>query len=444
MPNPILPLWEHIPDGEPRLFGGRVYLYGSHDRPFSDSFCDSLLKVWSADAGELSHWRCHGDIFLSRPRDGRDADVTWLENGMLYAPDALQIGDKYYLFAYVFYGRGCVAASDRPEGPFRVLSPYTWGEEEQFPRGVCENGVLVDPGVLLDDDGKLYVYGGFEKSWMAQLNPEKPWQVIPGTYRENVIPAEEPFCFYEAASPRKIGNTYYLVYSPRRGSRLCYATASSPEGPFAYRGVIVDNGAGYPGGNNHGGLVQIGGQWYIFYHRMTNGSVFSRQACAERITILPDGSIPQAEMTSMGFDAALNPYEPVSAHWACVLSGGMVKYLDPLHTVLAGLKDGSVAGYKYFDFGAPGADTPLTLHLEIRGVGESGCIRVLLDDPETGEELAALPFAGDSRRLTAQTPPVSGRHALYFAVGDGRRPPEWAQADRSRELVQIERFVFTR
>ena len=143
MPNPILPLWEHIPDGEPRLFGGRVYLYGSHDRPFSDSFCDSLLKVWSADVSDLSHWRCHGDILLSRPRDGRDADVTWLEDGMLYAPDALQIGDKYYLFAYVFYGRGCVAASDRPEGPFRVLSPYTWGEEEQFPRGVCENGVLV-------------------------------------------------------------------------------------------------------------------------------------------------------------------------------------------------------------------------------------------------------------------------------------------------------------
>ena len=443
MPNPILPLWEHIPDGEPRLFDGRVYLYGSHDRPLSDSFCDTRLKVWSADVNDLAHWRCHGDVFLSRPRDGKDADVTWLQNGMLYAPDALKIGDKYYLFVYVFYGRGCVAVSDKPEGPFRVLSPYTWGEEERFPEGVCENGVLVDPGVLLDDDGKLYVYGGFEKSWMARLNPEKPWQVIPGTYRENVIPAEEPFCFYEAASPRKIGNTYYLVYSPRKGSRLCYATAPSPEGPFTYRGVIVDNGQGYPGGNNHGGLVNIGGQWYIFYHRMTNGSVFSRQACAERIGILPDGTIPQVEMTSLGFDSALNPYEPTAAHRACVLKEGMVKYLDPLHTVLAGLRDGSVAGYKYFDFGI-GEETPLSLHMEVRGMGECGRIRVLLDDPETGREIAALPFAGGSAHLTVSTPPVSGRHALYFRIEDHRRPPEWAQPDRKRELVQIERFVFTR
>ena len=444
MPNPILPLWEHIPDGEPRLFGDRVYLYGSHDRPLSDSFCDSRLKVWSADRRDLSHWRCHGDIFLSAPRDGREADVRWLEGGMLYAPDALKIGNRYYLFVYVFYGRGCVAASDRPEGPFRVLSPYTWGEEERFPEGVCENGVLVDPGVLLDDDGKLYIYGGFEKSWMARLNPEKPWQVIPGTYREDVIPREEPFCFYEAASPRKIGGLYYLVYSPRQGSRLAYATAPTPEGPFSYRGVIVDNGADYPPGNNHGGLVQIDGQWYIFYHRTTNGSVFSRQACAERIKVLPDGTIPRAEMTSLGFDRSLNPYEPAMAHWACVLRGGMVKYLDPMHTAVAGLKNGSVAGYKYFDFGAPGADTPLTLHLEVRGLGECGCVEALLDDPAAGEKIAVLPFAGASGCLTAQTPPLSGRHALYFRIADRRSPADWAQPDRDRELIQLERFVFTR
>ena len=32
MPNPYLPLWEYIPDGEPRVFGSRVYVYGSYDR----------------------------------------------------------------------------------------------------------------------------------------------------------------------------------------------------------------------------------------------------------------------------------------------------------------------------------------------------------------------------------------------------------------------------
>ena len=33
--NPYMPLWEHVPDGEPRVFTHngetRVYVYGSHD-----------------------------------------------------------------------------------------------------------------------------------------------------------------------------------------------------------------------------------------------------------------------------------------------------------------------------------------------------------------------------------------------------------------------------
>ena len=44
MPNPYLPLWEYIPDGEPRVFGSRVYVYGSHDRVGHDQFCDYVLK----------------------------------------------------------------------------------------------------------------------------------------------------------------------------------------------------------------------------------------------------------------------------------------------------------------------------------------------------------------------------------------------------------------
>ena len=30
--NPYLPLNEYIPDGEPHVFGDRVYVYGSHDK----------------------------------------------------------------------------------------------------------------------------------------------------------------------------------------------------------------------------------------------------------------------------------------------------------------------------------------------------------------------------------------------------------------------------
>lgn len=67
MPNPYLPLWEYIPDGEPRVFGDRVYIYGSHDRAGSDDFCDYVLKCWSAPVNDLNNWVCHGVTFRVKP-----------------------------------------------------------------------------------------------------------------------------------------------------------------------------------------------------------------------------------------------------------------------------------------------------------------------------------------------------------------------------------------
>ena len=54
------------------------------------------------------------------------------------------------------------------------------------------------------------------------------------------------------------------------------------------------------GGNNHGSIVEIRDQWYIFYHRQTNGHWYSRQGCIEPIKVLADGRIPQVEITSCG------------------------------------------------------------------------------------------------------------------------------------------------
>ena len=58
--NPILPLTEYVPDGEPHVFGSRVYLYGSHDKANSDRFCVQDYTVWSAPVHDLSDWKCHG------------------------------------------------------------------------------------------------------------------------------------------------------------------------------------------------------------------------------------------------------------------------------------------------------------------------------------------------------------------------------------------------
>ena len=35
--NPFLPLDVYIPDGEPHIFGDRIYLFGSHDKEDGDT-----------------------------------------------------------------------------------------------------------------------------------------------------------------------------------------------------------------------------------------------------------------------------------------------------------------------------------------------------------------------------------------------------------------------
>lgn len=442
MANPYLPNWEYIPDGEPRVFGNRVYVYGSHDLAGSDKFCDYKLKVWSADVNDLSNWICHGDAFHTRADRDHESDTPWT-SGELYAPDVVEKDGKYYLYAYIFYTKGCVAVSDRPEGPFKLLSQYRVPESDEPD---LKQAVFCDPGVLVDDDGRVYIYCGFERSYMAEINPDNMYEILPGTYKPHIIPAgNKPADFYEACSPCKIGDTYYLIYSPRACSRLDYAVSKSPTGPFTYGGTIIDNGIDYPGGNNHGSICRINGQWYVFYHRMTNNSVFSRRGCVERIEILSDGSIPQVEMTSLGFEESLSPYRYVPADIACVLKGGCyVTERNVFQRPVVNITNGCVVGYKYFDFGADYSSKTMELSLKIRGCGSGGQVRILIDDWNKGDEIGRCDIGADDAVINTVVQCVTGRHALYFVFEDKYgNCVDWAKGSfENRPVCELEGFVF--
>ena len=75
--NPYMPLWEHIPDGEPYVFEDpdqpgkyRVYVYGSHDDLITE-YCGRDQVVWSASVDSLNNWRYDGTILVvDKNRDG--------------------------------------------------------------------------------------------------------------------------------------------------------------------------------------------------------------------------------------------------------------------------------------------------------------------------------------------------------------------------------------
>ena len=146
--NPYLPLWEHIPDGEPYVFEDpdqpgkqRVYIYGSHD-DLVTAYCGRDQVVWSASVDSLNNWRYDGVILVvDKNAKGEPFDSAGTAD-VLYAPDVALAVDStgkktYYLFPNDQTGgrNGLIAKSDRPDGPFEVCN---WNAEN--PNGV--DGVL--------------------------------------------------------------------------------------------------------------------------------------------------------------------------------------------------------------------------------------------------------------------------------------------------------------
>ena len=87
--NPFLPLWEYTPDGEPHIFGDRIYLFGSHDTEGGVRYCSKGDYVgWSAQLDDLSDWRYEGVMYSAEQDPHTRPGVT-----DLYAPDVVQSKD---------------------------------------------------------------------------------------------------------------------------------------------------------------------------------------------------------------------------------------------------------------------------------------------------------------------------------------------------------------
>lgn len=224
---------------------------------------------------------------------------------------------------------------------------------------------------------------------------------------------------------------------------MCYATSKHPTKGFVYGGVIVSNcdlhidsykpadKPMYYGWNNHGSIVEINGQWYVFYHRHTNGTPFNRQGCAEPIEFREDGSIIQAEMTSCGLNGGpLVGKGEYPAYIACNLfckheamytarEGGWMDERFPKITqdgkdgdkedgYILNMRDSATAGFKYFD-----CRGVKKVSIKVRGYCRGAFeVKTSWD----GEPLGRIPvdFSNIWKEYTADIAIPDGVHALYF------------------------------
>lgn len=372
--NPYLPLWEHVPDGEPRVFEDpdnpgkyRAYIIGSHDVRYN-SYCGPDIRAWSAPVENLTQWRDEGPIFTYH------IDNQW---DVMYAPDLVEVKQKdgtkkYYLYPHSRGPRreAMVCVGDRPDGPFTPLNLTADG------RATTPGSVIgFDPSIFIEEitdasdpdyniGYRAYAFWGFQHSTAAELDQSTMYSIRPGRERiEYFIPAsarygvvrdpagtEYPalykeqnpgeFNFFEASSIRKVGNKYVMVFSGYSGpdyglgstnSALRYAFGDSPLGPWRSGGVLVDSrgvvlnedgtklittNAAH---NTHGSIEKINDQWYVFYHRPPRGFGNARQPMVAPIKIVCDEK-PVAE----GGVVKITGYNPYAENeeWIAAASNG--------------------------------------------------------------------------------------------------------------------------
>ena len=373
--NPYLPLWEHLPDGEPRVFEDpdnpgkmRAYIIGSHDVTYK-SYCGNDIRIWSAPVENLTDWRDEGPVFSHYVNGKWDT---------MFAPDLVEVKDKatgkktYWLYPH---SRGwrrvpMVCKGDRPDGPFTPVNLNADGT-------ACVDGSIIDfdPSVFVENitDRKdpdfargfrAYVFYGFRHSTAFELDPDNMYAVRPNTQiHDYFIPASErygvirdpkgtqypalykgqnpgEFNFFEASSIRQVGNKYVMVFSGYSGpdyglgstnSALRYAYGDSPLGPWRSGGVLVDSRGVVPNEdgthlvgmnaahNTHGSLQEINGQWYVFYHRPPRGFGFARQAMVAPVKIEWD-----KKAVAKGGQVRIVAYDPYAKNneWTAEASDG--------------------------------------------------------------------------------------------------------------------------
>ena len=348
--NPVI-RDQYSADPTARVFGGKVWLYASHDiispvEPEKKWFCMADYHAFSSE--DLVDWTDHG-VILSQE------NVPWgkPDGYSMWAPDCVEKDGKYY---FVFpdaprEGRGFaigVAVADSPEGPYQAYEqpiPGVWG---------------IDPCVLQASDGNTYLYwsgmglmGARAKDDLTALEsaPVRLDENLPQGFKEG------PFIFEREGR-------FYLTYPwvQDQTETLAYAMSDNPLGPYAFKGIIMAQSPAECWTNHHS-FVQYKGEWYLFYHHNDYSPGFdkNRSVRIDKVVFNPDGTILPVTPTFRGVGVTpASGLIQVDRYSALCHQGAYLEFLDagkPFDGWYVCLtKPGTWVRYDRVDFGgtAPG------------------------------------------------------------------------------------------
>lgn len=426
------------------VYRDRVYVYTTNDileydgnGNVKDNTYGKINKISVISSDDFMNWTDHGEIQVA----GALGAAKWATQS--WAPavvhKVIDGEDKFFLyFSNNASGIG-VLTSNSPVGPWKdpigkpLISRTTPGVE-----GVVW---LFDPAVLIDDDGKAYIYfgGGVPEGQESMPNTARVMRLGDDmiSVEDEAITIPAPFMF-EDSGINKYKGVYYYSYctnfysGPRPqgsppGGVIAYMTSNSPIGPWEYKGVILKNPWNFfgVGGNNHHSIFEFKGNWYIAYHAQTLAKAMGipkgyRSPHLNQVFFNDDGTISEviADYKGAAQIKALNPYIRVEAETYAWSAGIMTKPIadnDPGQRALTEIDDGDWIGLSKVDFGEKGASLFTAV---VSNVNTDSIIELHLDSVD-GELIGSLVIPSNSGQtkwmeLTTEVSGAKGERDLYL------------------------------
>lgn len=303
----------YMPDPFVLKEGDTYYIYGTTDRLGSNGADCYSTK-------DFNTYKCHNDIYK--------LGQGWVK-GAIFAVEVYKFGDTYYMYysANDADGRRAlnVATSNSPTGPF---TDYVGLDSHGNSINLKENKWLQDTTVyapldqtlLVDDDGKIYLYysvyhSGYEQ-YIVGMEMSDPVTYDISTRKVLVRPGKDSpdlpdnditlkydweimRGFWVAEGPcalkSPINNKYYLTYTvnayDEKAYTVCYAESDSSLGDyhkkydpdrnwsnlfFGYAGLstktnkVYRQWAGFHAGTGHHSIFKAGDDYMIVYHGWKN------------------------------------------------------------------------------------------------------------------------------------------------------------------------------
>ncbi|MBP5646199.1 MAG: family 43 glycosylhydrolase [Bacteroidaceae bacterium] len=410
-------------DPAPVVIDGKVFLYTTHDEDGARGFQMFDWLLYTSD--DMVNWQDHGPVASLddfKYYDGKNG--AWAEQ-------VIEANGAYYMYCPI-HGHGIgVLMSDSPYGPFHdpIGEPLVWQREHWDD---------IDPTVWIDDDGQAYMYWGNPNLYSVKLGKDMISLAGPIVKHPKIEDYQEGPWFW------KHGGHYYLAFA----STCCpegigYAMSDGPEGPWEYKGHIMDHTVRTRG--NHPGIIDYKGKSYVFglnydiMHLKTFAHAEQRSVSLAEMHYNPDGTIQEVPYFLDNVVEQVKPFDPYGRNiygrveaetmaWGYGLKTSRFAVTAPSgedaaqsgnknvsNMYVHDIDDGEYIIVRGVDFGTKGT-RKFSASVGSDGIG---CIEIHLDSKDS-PAVAAIPITATGGKMEFKIfteklkQRIRGKHDLYF------------------------------